>query len=163
MVHCFWQVFYFCCLLVFVSFPLFCPIYDYFIRILNLGDAKTRRKNIEGALTFILYVMRLSFFQIKSKIYFKEISMFNFFVKICGAAMKNITIMFVEKENIFRVEKSHIVDEWTRARNLFKWNRIYHSRTFFAMMRGINFACLSIDYITFLFLFTNFTCMKLKS
>ena len=40
---------------------------------------------------------------------------------------------------------------------------ITQGNIFFAMMRGINFACLSIDYITFLFLFTNFTCMKLKS
>ena len=63
--------------------------------------------------------MRLSFFEIKSKIYFKEMSMYNLFIKICGVlqdgnqytAIKNITIMVVEKEIIFRVDKSHVVDE----------------------------------------------------
>ena len=46
-------------------------------------------------------------------------SMYNLFIKICGVlqdgnqytSIKNITIMVVEKEIIFRVEKSHVVDE----------------------------------------------------
>ena len=50
--------------------------------------------------------MRLSFFQRKFKIYFKEMSMYNlFYQNLRSRAMKNITIIVVEKETIFRVEK----------------------------------------------------------
>ena len=52
--------------------------------------------------------MRLSFFQIKSKIYFKEMSMYNFLINICG---EKHNYYCCGERNYISSRKIHVVDE----------------------------------------------------